>query len=255
VSQPVQLNNLLAPSAPLQELSFLERIIDKKVNGVALSCFEAFVDWFLTTFCCCCSYYEKRYQERFSAIPPAQLPELAEPAQLPEPPEPPEPAQLAQLPEIPEQARVLHFSDGTPLYDCTFAGFVKLVAVKTVPEKDPLQFILFNKTPVFFSANDTEILQFGALQNTQYVLVKDSKLFGKIEILEKKQDGSMEKVSVNQNDLFTRSSQSWKVPYFLEHTFNQEAYLTDFAIQQVRRGISKSNFYSKSSPDFFNRTI
>jgi len=64
MTSTIQRTNVQAQPEQPQELSFLEKIIDKKVNGVALSCFEAIVDWFLTTFSCCYPGYSKLYEEK-----------------------------------------------------------------------------------------------------------------------------------------------------------------------------------------------
>ena len=63
MTQATQIYYLPARKIPL---SYLDTIIDKKVNGAALTCLEKIVDWFLTTFSCFNRGYNERYQEKLT---------------------------------------------------------------------------------------------------------------------------------------------------------------------------------------------
>jgi hypothetical protein len=65
-----EINELLIPS-------YLENIVDKKINNAALSCFEKFVDWFLTVFSCFYPSYNRFYCAQLQgSITPPTLPPL-----------------------------------------------------------------------------------------------------------------------------------------------------------------------------------
>jgi len=57
-------NNFFINTADLNPLSpYLQTILNKKVNGKALTCFQLIVHWFLTTFSCCYPAYNRLYNE------------------------------------------------------------------------------------------------------------------------------------------------------------------------------------------------
>ena len=59
----LEIQNIISQRTELpSDLPYLETIIYKKVNKLALSCFEAIVHWFLTTFTCCYADYNRHYQ-------------------------------------------------------------------------------------------------------------------------------------------------------------------------------------------------
>jgi len=83
VSGIIQVNSLpnVQPVQP-QVSSYLATIIDKKINHVALSCFERIVDWFMTLFSCCYPAYNNLYLEKLVNQLPRQI---QDPEVVPEP--------------------------------------------------------------------------------------------------------------------------------------------------------------------------
>ena len=79
----IQVNSLpnVQPVQP-QVSSYLATIIDKKINHVALGCFERIVDWFMTLFSCCYPAYNNLYLEKLVNQLPRQI---QEPEVVPEP--------------------------------------------------------------------------------------------------------------------------------------------------------------------------
>ena len=54
--------NVLTAQTP--QLTFIENIVNKRVQKEALTCLETLVHWFLTAFSCCYPAYDRLYQEK-----------------------------------------------------------------------------------------------------------------------------------------------------------------------------------------------
>ncbi len=65
---PINYPFLQDPRAP-QISGCLERIVEKKINNVSLSCFEAIAHWFLLTFSCFYPTYSRLYDYNTERVP------------------------------------------------------------------------------------------------------------------------------------------------------------------------------------------
>ena len=147
-------------SAPLYGV--FEKIIDKKVQHVALNIFERVIDFLCAHFY---SSYNQRLDFRIKEIDVKQVP------------------QDEDVPDADDQktAEKIHlFMDGAPLYDRTAAGRAEikraqlfdLIKGEKVEGEDQ---IFVDGKAVYFSAIPTQILLFGKNYGTKEVFVTDVK--------------------------------------------------------------------------------
>lgn len=162
MSHPVELIPTQGTPLIKPELSYLENIIDKKVNHVALGCFEAIVHWFLTSFSCCFSSYNKLYQEQL--------------------------------------ASTKHFSDGTVIKDLTAGKIVSVITERPdLAVNYNTDYIALNNCKVLSSLNGIRL--FGQNDpNTDHVVVEDSKeQAGEIIITAYERTGNVKVAIVNKH--------------------------------------------------------
>lgn len=152
---------------------YLENVIYKKVNGLALRCFELITDWFLRI--CCCFYPAYRRLSKLQATSPCN------------------PAggkfvdTTGLLDRFPDKAeRLHHFLDGTGILDLT-AGKIFGWAHGTN------QIVLNSRYYVFFHPHkyhDKSLGGFGRVNNTLYLTLEDHAGHpGQVKITEYKTGG------------------------------------------------------------------
>lgn len=179
----------LQETAPLN--AFFEKIIDKKINKVALNIFERLID-----VLCSCFYtsYKQRLADRLSELDVAD--------------EDSPPQAVAQ--------KVLHFMDGAPLYDRTTTqrvdiqqNLITALAERgeiefplpryqhTILKMDSMDNIVIDGKPVWFN-NLNHMLLFGANFGTQEVIVTDVKECPELVIIyERETSGQLKAWSVD----------------------------------------------------------
>lgn len=149
---------------------FFEKIIDKKVNQVALNVFEYVVDF-------ACHYLYSAYRERLYSL----LKEVADfdgeykvkDSEDTDALKAPKAKAIAQ--------KVHHFADGTSLYDRTFAQRVA-IDHSQLSLFDPASFnkvnidqIIIDGKPVYFSTDPQAVILFGKNHETKEVFATDVK--------------------------------------------------------------------------------
>lgn len=148
---------------------FFEKIIDKKVNKIALNIFERIID----TLCAYCySAYQKRLNYRLKEVEKDD--KEIDPAET--------------TPQSPAKAiakKVIFFADGAPLYDRTHGHTVSI-------QQEPLiiqgidtgvledQILIDGKTISFTNNQVNQVLLFGAKYGTKKLVVADVKEFPEI---------------------------------------------------------------------------
>ncbi len=185
---PTQLNHVEGtPLDPPRQLSYLEAIIDKKVNNVALGCFETIVHWFLTTFSCFYPSYDRLYQKqsRDKCFSDGRL----------------------------YQAQTKYFRDGTVITDLTAKNIVSVITEREPqpprPQHPvmlkPIDYIALNGFKVLFTADKNARMLFGQEYNTDRVKVKDfSGHLGQFIIKEYEKTGNVNKDVVDTNHIYHR---------------------------------------------------
>lgn len=142
---------------------FLEKIINKKVDHIALSIFESIVDFFCTCFY---SAYNKRLECCMSDLHFDEHEDESE--------------EKENSPAKAVAAKVLHFMDGAPLYDRTYSQRIEikrselfdLVTRKRTLGDDQ---IIIDGKPVYFTPDPSSKLLFGKNFGTKEVIVTDVK--------------------------------------------------------------------------------
>jgi len=186
----------------IQELSFLERIIDKKINRVPLSCFEAIVDWFLTAFSCCYPGYKKLYDEKVVSYK--------------------------------------HFPDGTPVEDRTVRKIIEIKHQQSegIRLDDNVQFagglwydsdyLAAGDYKIYFTGLENKEVLFGSKYNTERVIVEEATDDReKLLIKEVKKDGTLKQFTVDISTIYLRQYREGMVGYY------ELVYLTEEARVQI----------------------
>lgn len=175
VSSPVMPKLAVASDeAPLLR-PFFEKIIDKKVNGVALTIFERIVHSL-------CSYFYSPYKARLDYRTLKSL-DIDENLSHPVP-----------QPVVQATAQKVHqFADGTPLYDRTSAQRVAISQEQGIDLliKRPLGLfdkIVIDGKPVYFSDNPQITIVFGKNYHTKEVIVTDVKECPELVIIYERED-------------------------------------------------------------------
>ncbi len=178
------------PLDPPKPLSYLEAIIDKKVNNVALSCFETIVHWVLTTFSCFYPAYDRLYKEQLSIVK--------------------------------------HFSDGTIIKDLTAGKIVSIITERPdLAVNFNTDYIALNNHKVLFIPNGPRLLGKNDY-NTDHIVVKNDPADPTfIIITEYQRTGNVKEDIVNTHRLFYR--QDTGNVYLTEEAINQCLQNNDWA--------------------------
>ncbi|WP_068467626.1 hypothetical protein [Candidatus Protochlamydia phocaeensis] len=149
--EPIMAISVVEPLRP-----FFERLIDKKINHMALNAFEKIVD-----FLCRYLYaaYNRRLEYKLAILNLANNLDQTHPALF-----------VAE--------KVHHFMDGTPLYDRTREGIAgirckRMINLVTRMEAYKCDYITLNGKIVRFSENPEEDLLFGRAYATHSVSVQN----------------------------------------------------------------------------------
>lgn len=163
---PKEIN--LQGSVPLH--APLEKIIEKKVNQLALSIFEQIIDRL-------CTYLYSAYRQRFSfCLNQMKLD--------------PFPIPIAQTTE-----KVHHFVDGAPLFDRTSTQRVKIqpaqyLNVKTGRIRKGEDQIIIDGKKVYFHPNPYAITLWGKTYGTKYVIATEVKECPELVFIYEREDAS-----------------------------------------------------------------
>lgn len=158
---PVQSKSFIESDEVPPLSPFFEKIIDKKVDQVALGIFESIVDFFCTYLY---AAYYKRFEFRMSDLNFDIKDDEAD--------------DLEQSQAKTVAEKVLHFIDGAPLYDRTHSQRVEIEQPKLFDifsqrhVLGPDQ-ILIDGKPVYFTPDPKKLLLFGKNFGTEEVFVTD----------------------------------------------------------------------------------
>lgn len=202
---------------------YLKNIINKKVTDVALTCFESFVHWFLTTFSFLYPAYNNFYKAKIvelSAEPREPLPQVEETAKVSEPVKIQEPV-------------IKRFLRGGELLDYTANTITGLCINSETHYRD-------GKAYEFLTLNSYKVIRWGRLSSdrngnfacdiaTDQIIVKDSVEHpGKIEIQEYSNDSGIQETHiVDPTKIYLRQ-------YLLPNGYllREHVYLTDTAMTE-----------------------
>jgi hypothetical protein len=185
---------------------FLEKIIDKKVDHVALGIFESIIDFFCTYFY---ADYHKRFEYRMSDLNFEE--ENADDT---------EPSQAKAIAE-----KVLHFMDGAPLYDRTHAQRIaieqpELFNIFTREKTLGNDQILIDGKPVYFSPDPNKIVLFGKKFGTEEVFVTDVKECPELVIIyEREQTKNLKAWCVDTSQPTKKVTMGGQLPLFDKEIF------------------------------------
>lgn len=186
------------PAAPVNPIvggeplwSYLENIIDKKVNNVSLNIFEKLVD-FLSTHLY--SSYNKRFEFKASQV---NLNDPVEPKGLPAGVEYdlPKPSAAPAVHTI--AGKVFEFQKGGNLYDQTATSRVNVKPheVKNIITGEVTTLedqIIIDGKPIVFSTDPKHMLEFGNKFGTKHVVVSEHAEFPElVSIFERTLDGKV----------------------------------------------------------------
>lgn len=167
---------------------FLEKIIDKKVNHIALNIFEQFVH-----VLCACFYnaYSNRLAYRISLLNKDREEKSVSPSEQNQ-----EEKLDEQAPELEQVAEKIHyFADGAPLFDRTATQRIAIVQHRLfnlLEQKEVLgeDQIHIDGKPVYFSSNPKHVMLFGKNHGTDHVIVTDVKECPELVIIYEREDSS-----------------------------------------------------------------
>ena len=172
---------------------YLEKIIDKKVDKIALSCLETFVHWILITFSCFYPKYKAFYEARNCGV---QGKKFVDTTHL-----------LDRFAD--KERRLHHFPDGVGLFDLTDRKIVLCMPrsqgcfmrpLKSSAELD----LYLNQKVVMLNVLDLDPTHpFSKENNTDYVTVQNiPKASNKIKITEHKMNGTTKDWTIDMSKEF-----------------------------------------------------
>jgi hypothetical protein len=212
----------MAHSEELQVSDYLKTIIENKVNGVALTCFQCLVHWFLTTFSCCHSTYNKLYDQKMQKATQAHTLSKGN-----------------QVLDLTSKKQVHTFPNGNQVLDLTSK---KIVSIQTIQRNDtglPVHFILLNgKKVIFDESNSSPSLWYGDNERSNVIVENAGTFPYEIDIRQEK-----------RTDLGTLISKTWRVnlTVIFERTTTLEAGVEPkeevYVVEQIRLGINKNSAY------------
>ena len=177
-----------------QEFSFLERLAIKKVNGVALTCFEKIVDWVLTLFSCCCSSYAEKCRPKITDINGAPI------------------------------------EDYTVRKIVTVTANIDPLATFLANRAVHIHYVTLNVHKVLFARQGH--MFFGTQYNTDHLVVKDVVDHpGQVRITEYETTGTVKEAIVDMNKEYIKRSrwnmQSWDEPVYVTESVIAELTAAD----------------------------